>query len=165
MGEKYGRMTSEKLEKAIDDSRNRNPIQYSNTGEHQFLRSIKSTCGKLPHSNEACMDARRTYFSYLMQFGIPAIFLTITPDDLRSFRIVVYSLPPHMVNGFSEIDPNRFSESDVLSRNSTSDEKHVSSSLGYAPKNTNASCSLLSSTCSTGTRKRRKETAPVYSGR
>jgi hypothetical protein len=115
MGEKYGRMTSEKLEKAIDDSRNRNPIQYSNTGEHQFLRSIKSTCGKLPHSNEACMDARRTYFSYLMQFGIPAIFLTITPDDLRSFRIVVYSLPPHMVNGFSEIDPNRFSESDVLS--------------------------------------------------
>jgi hypothetical protein len=45
MGEKYGSMRPDKLEKAIDDVRNNRSIQYSKTAEHQFLRSIKSTCG------------------------------------------------------------------------------------------------------------------------
>jgi hypothetical protein len=115
MGEKYGTMTPDKLEKAIQDSRNNRSIQYSNSSEHQFLRSIKSTCGKLPHSNEACLDARRIYFSFLMKFGIPAIFLTITPDDTRSFRVVVYSLSPNKVSAYGEVDPKTFSESDILS--------------------------------------------------
>jgi hypothetical protein len=114
MGEKYGTMSPDKLEKAIQDSRNNRSIQYSNSSEHQFLRSIHSTCGKLPHSNEACLDARRIYFSFLMKFGIPAIFLTITPDDLRSFRVVVYSLSPNKVSAYGEIDPKTFSESDIL---------------------------------------------------
>ena len=114
MGEKYGCMSPNKLENAIQDARNNRSIQYSSTGEHQFLRSIKSLCGKLPHSNEACMEARRIYFSYLMQFGIPAIFLTITPDDLRSFRVVVYALSSQNVNSYAEVDPKTFSESDIL---------------------------------------------------
>jgi hypothetical protein len=114
MGKKYGCMSPDKLENAIQDCRNNRSVQYSNTGEHQFLRSIKSTCGKLPHSNEACLDARRIYFSYLMKFGIPAIFLTITPDDLRSFRVVVYSLSPNKVSAHGEVDPKSFSESDIL---------------------------------------------------
>jgi hypothetical protein len=114
MGEKYGSMSPDKLEKAIQDSQNNRSIQYSNTGEHQFLRSIQSTCGKLPHSNEACLAARRIYFSFLMKFGIPAIFLTITPDDLRSFRVVVYSLSPHKVSAYGEVDATSFSEADIL---------------------------------------------------
>jgi hypothetical protein len=114
MGEKYGSMRPDRLAKAIDDVRNNRSIQYSKTAEHQFLRSIKSTCGKLPHSNEACLEARRTYFSYLMKFGIPAIFLTITPDDTRSFRIVVYSLPPQKITAYGEVDPKNFSEDDIL---------------------------------------------------
>ena len=114
MGEKYGSMSPENLEKAIQDSRNNRSVQYSNSGEHQFLQSIKSTCGDLPHSNEACMNARKIYFSYLMKFGIPAIFLTITPDDMRSFRIVVYSLSSNQVSAYGEVDPNTFSESDIL---------------------------------------------------
>ena len=60
MGEKYGSMSPEKLEKAIQDSRQNRSIQYSNTPEHQFLQSTKTTYGKLPHSNEACLQARRT---------------------------------------------------------------------------------------------------------
>jgi hypothetical protein len=28
----------------------------------------------------------------LSKFGLPAIFLTISPDDLRNYRIVVYAL-------------------------------------------------------------------------
>ena len=114
MGEKFGSMTPENLEKAIQNCRNNRSIQFSNSGEHQFLRSIKSTCGKLPHSNEACIDARRTYFSFLVKFGIPAIFLTINPDDLRNFRIVVYSLPPNKVSAYGEVDLKSFSESEIL---------------------------------------------------
>ena len=49
-----------------------------------------------------------------MQFGIPAIFLTITPDDLRSFRVVVYSLSPQKVNAYGEVDLKTFSESDIM---------------------------------------------------
>jgi hypothetical protein len=104
MGEKYGTMSADKLEKAIQDSRQNRKTQYSASPEHQFLGSIKSTCGRLPHSNEACSDARRIYFSFLIKFGIPAIFLTITPDDLRNFRIVVYSLSPHKLTAFGEVD-------------------------------------------------------------
>jgi hypothetical protein len=85
MGEKYGTMSPDKLEKAIQDARQNRSCQYSNTAEHQFLRSINSGCAKLPRSNEACVEARRLYFSFLMKFGIPAVFLTITPDDLRNF--------------------------------------------------------------------------------
>ena len=114
MGEKYGTMSPDKLEKAIQDTRQNRSIQYSNTAEHQFLRSIKSACGKLPHSNEACLEARRIYFSFLMKFGIPAVFLTITPDDLRNFRIVVYSLSPDKVSPYGEVDPKTLSESDIL---------------------------------------------------
>ena len=66
------------------------------------------------HANEACSDARRIYFSFLIKFGIPAIFLTITPDDLRNFRIMVYSLSPHKVTSFGEVDTKTLSESDIL---------------------------------------------------
>ena len=90
-------------------------VQYSSKAENQFLRSITTMCGKLPHSNEACMEARRVYFSYLMKFGIPALFLTITPDDLRSFRIVVYALSPEKISAYGQVDTQSFSESDIVS--------------------------------------------------
>jgi hypothetical protein len=92
MGNKYGTMSATALEKAISDVRNNLSVQHSTSGEYQFLKSIRAACGSLPHSNEATMEARRTYFSFLMKFGLPSIFLTVSPDDLRNFRIVVYSL-------------------------------------------------------------------------
>ena len=91
MGNKYGLMTAKQLERAIQDNRNNTRQQYSSAPEHQFLKSIRSACGNLPHSKEAAMEARRILFSYIMRFGFPAIFLTITPDDRRNFRIVIYS--------------------------------------------------------------------------
>jgi hypothetical protein len=53
-------------------------------------------------------------FRFLIKFGIPAIFLTITPDDFRNFRIVVYSLSPHKVTSFGKVDTKTLSESDTL---------------------------------------------------
>jgi hypothetical protein len=58
MGEKYGTMSADKVEKAIQDARQNRSCQYANTPEPQFLRSINSGCAKLPHSNEACVEAR-----------------------------------------------------------------------------------------------------------
>jgi hypothetical protein len=57
MGKKYGSMTADKLEKAIQDSQHTQKSQYLSSAENQFLRSIKSTSGKIPHSNEACSEA------------------------------------------------------------------------------------------------------------
>jgi hypothetical protein len=115
LGEKFGSMSPEELEQAIQDNRNNQSIQYLNSGEHRFLRSIQSTCGKLPYSNKACLDARRTYFSFLMKFGIPAIFLTINPDDLRNFRIVVYSNPHGQVSPYGEVNLTTYLEANILS--------------------------------------------------
>jgi hypothetical protein len=92
MGEKYGCMDADALERAIQDVRNNLTVQHSNSKEAQYLKSIRAACTHLPHSNEAALDARSTYFSYLMKFGLPCIFLTISPDDCRNYRILVYAL-------------------------------------------------------------------------
>jgi hypothetical protein len=104
MGGRYGSMSASALERAIQDVRNNSSVQHSNTMEHQYLKSIKAICQHLPHSNEASLDARTKYFSYLMRFGLPGIFLTISPDDLRNYRIVVYALNgKEKVNGFMDV--------------------------------------------------------------
>jgi hypothetical protein len=92
LGNVFGNMTSAQLETAIASIRNNDCDQYSGKPEARFLQSIRAACEELPHSNEASMNARKTYFSFLIKFGPPAIFFTITPDDQRNFRIVLYSL-------------------------------------------------------------------------
>ena len=94
MGEKYGRMSGKDLEKAILIAKVRQGKKHFNSQEtgDRFLDSVHAGCRELPHTNEATRTARRTYFSFCMAFGLPCIFLTVTPDDMRNFRIVVYSL-------------------------------------------------------------------------
>ena len=113
MGEQYGSMSASLLEIAIRNVRNGLSVQHSMSSEHQFLKSIRAACGHLPHSNEATMEARRTYFSFLIKFGLPSIFLTVTPDDLRNFRIVVYSLVGHeAVSG--NVDVNSLTDEQII---------------------------------------------------
>ena len=113
LGEKCGSMTSQQLKTAIDDSRNNSSAQHSAAPEHQFLKSIRAACQRLPHSNEAAQEARKIYFSFLIKFGLPSIFLTITPDDLRSFRVVLYSLAGKELD-FGNIDVNSLSNEDIM---------------------------------------------------
>jgi hypothetical protein len=113
MGEKYGAMKSKELEKAILASRHDLPYAHSSVKGAQYLKSIHAACSHLPHSNEASKDARKTYFSYLIRFGLPCIFFTISPDDSRNYRIVVYSLQ-HKEYEFGKIDVNSFSDEDIL---------------------------------------------------
>jgi hypothetical protein len=113
MGEKYGSMSASALERAIHDVRNNLTVQHSSSSEHQYLKSIRAACKHLPHSNEASVDARTIYFSYLMRFGLPCIFLTISPDDLRNYRIVVYALDgTEKANGF--VDVKNLSDEQIL---------------------------------------------------
>jgi hypothetical protein len=113
MGEKYGSMSANELERAIHDVRNDLSVQYSNSKEHQFLKSIQAACKHLPHSNEASLDARTTYFAYLMRFGLPGIFLTVSPDDLRNYRIVVYALKPNQ-NVHGSVNVKDLSDDQIL---------------------------------------------------
>ena len=92
MGEKYGTLTSSQLAKAIEAVQQNRSVQHSSLPEYQFLKSIRASCSHLPHTNEAALEARRIFFSYLVAFGLPAIFLTVTPEDSRNHRIVVYAL-------------------------------------------------------------------------
>lgn len=110
---RYGSMTSTQLENAIDHARKRNTVQFSGKAENRFLRSIQASCASLPHSNEAADQARKIYFSFLMAFGLPAIFLTITPDDLRNFRIVLYSCKG-VEKPFGNYSPEDFTDADIL---------------------------------------------------
>jgi hypothetical protein len=106
-------MTAKQLEEAIQAARRNDSIQHSAAAQHRFLKSIKASCKNMPHSNEAADEARKVYFAYLMKFGLPAIFLTVTPDDMRSFRIVVYSMA-RVEKMEANYCPTDFSEEDIL---------------------------------------------------
>ena len=92
MGEKFGTMKSSKLSEAIDKARSDEFYQNRNEVADSFLKSVNAICSDLPHTNEASVDAKSKYFSYLVKFGLPALFVTISPDDERSVWISVYAL-------------------------------------------------------------------------
>ena len=113
MAEKYGAMSSDQLQQAIKAARQDHGSQYSTRAQNRYLRSIVAACEYLPHSNEAARDARRKYFSCLIKFGIPAIFLTITPDDKRNYRIVLYACKGRVSN-FSSDYVNLLTDDEIL---------------------------------------------------
>jgi hypothetical protein len=114
LGERFGMLKPDKLNMAINAVRNNNAIQYSSSAENQFLRSIHAVCRDLPQSNEASIEARKIYFSYLMHFGLPAVFLTITPDDGRNYRIVLYALSDKMRTSLPDVDVSNLSDDEIM---------------------------------------------------
>ena len=113
-GSKYGSITADELQRAIHDVRNKLSIQHSIAPEYQYLKSIRAACTALPHSNEASLEARKIYFAFLMMFGLPAIFLTVNPDDQRNFRIIVYACKPEKVKLGGNYSPDNFSDDDIV---------------------------------------------------
>ena len=91
MANQYGSMTANDLRVAIQAARKKHGSQHSTKASNRFLKSISASCAALPHSNESAKNARRVYFSFLIHCGLPAIFLTVTPDDGRDFRIVLHA--------------------------------------------------------------------------
>jgi len=112
-GEMFGTLTPDGLLSAIENFRKNTANRFSTTEEAFFLRSIIAICKKMPQTNEAANEAREIYFSYHLKFGLPAIFLTVTPDDNRNYRIVLYSLE-RKEYAFSETKETDFTDNDVI---------------------------------------------------
>ena len=112
--EQYGHMTADALKNAVHAVRNRQSIQYSSNPENEFLHSIRATCQSLPHSNEAADDARLKYFSILMEFGMPSIFLTVTPDDGRNYRIILYARSDTTRPNLPYFDVSKATKEDII---------------------------------------------------
>ena len=111
MGEKFGEMYGHDLNESIKKAR-ASVASTAYTTADQFLTSISSICRHLPHSNDASSAARNDYYAMLVNFGLPALFVTISPDDQRSLWIKVHLLkdpkrihdPERAVNELSEND-------------------------------------------------------------
>ena len=65
-----------------------------------FMKGISTSCKALGYTPEAAKSARRTCFAFLDYFGLNSIFLTITPDDLCSFRVRLFAMPEQWVSTF-----------------------------------------------------------------
>ena len=103
MSDLFGQMSSEELEYAIYNMKLNNGNIRGNKIADQFLRSIQAICESLPHSNNSAKIAKRKYFSLIAKFGLPTLFVTISPDDQRSLWIKVYANFGHDVE-FTEDD-------------------------------------------------------------
>ena len=103
MGELFGQMSHQDLNRSIQKAR-LNTYISSISATDQFLNSISAVSQCLPHSNEAATTAQKNYFSFLVRFGLPALFITISPDDKRCIFIQialnknVSKFDPHVIN-------------------------------------------------------------------
>jgi hypothetical protein len=57
----------------------------------RFLSAVSTSCRPQGHSKEAAMVARRKLMAFCDLFGIPNLFVTVTPDDSVSFRIKIFA--------------------------------------------------------------------------
>jgi hypothetical protein len=64
----------------------------------RFLSTISTSCKPLGHSTEAAVDARKKMLAMTDLFGIPNLFVSITPDDAKSFRIKFFARSGEAVN-------------------------------------------------------------------
>ena len=55
-----------------------------------LLKATTMSYRALGHTPEAAQHARKCYFSLIDHFGLNSLFLSITPDDLCSFRVRLY---------------------------------------------------------------------------
>ena len=115
MGEKFGQMSWRNLNNSVNKARANQPTISSDVGD-SFLRSVEAICRDLPHSNNAASEARQKYFSVLARRGFPPLFVTISPDDQRSFWIEVHLMRDQ--GRFACRPPRRqdFTDEDLLFR-------------------------------------------------
>ena len=56
-----------------------------------LFRSVFAISRSLPFTDEAAKEERKNLFSMCTQFNLPALFITITPEDSDNFRLYVQS--------------------------------------------------------------------------
>ncbi len=87
VGDEIGKMTIEEIEEAINEE-NANKKSTSTAGK--FLKAVSASCRHLGMNEEAAKSARRKCFALQDFFGMHSLFVTITIDDERSFRVRLY---------------------------------------------------------------------------
>ena len=75
----------EALEKGDLDSQNQSAAMT------HLLSTIHAVSGHLPFTDEAAKKERNKMFAMIAMHGLPAVFFTVTPEDLENFRIRVYA--------------------------------------------------------------------------
>ncbi len=88
LAEKFSRLTEQEVALAAD--RADTGLNAGGTAG-RFLSAVSTSCRPLGHSNEAAEYARRQFMAYCDRFGMPNLFVTVTPDDSMSFRIKVFA--------------------------------------------------------------------------
>ena len=88
LAEKFARLTAEDVSLAA--ARADCGLNAGGTAG-RFLSAVSTSCKPLGHSNEAAAFARRQYMAFCDLFGMPSLFVTVTPDDSMSFRIKVFA--------------------------------------------------------------------------
>ena len=54
------------------------------------LKAINTSCQALGRALETAKFAQTSYFDLINHFGLSSLFVSITPDDLCSFRVRLY---------------------------------------------------------------------------
>ena len=96
-GKQNAEMLSEKLtQDAVDaaiHARRRGVRDYTEEGRggELLLSAVDAVVGGVPHTNQATKRARRHAEAILHAFGLPSVFLTVTPDDDNSYLLEVLS--------------------------------------------------------------------------
>ena len=88
LAELFSQITVEELQAAADE---KNPQQTPLV--KKLMKSISTSCKAMGHTPEAAAYARRCCFAMQDRFGLNSIFLTVTPDDEKNFRIKLLTSP------------------------------------------------------------------------
>ena len=89
LASKFCDVTDEELRSFVNNKRNGLP--HGTLSAAKFIDLVDVITGALPHSNKAAMSARNDALALQAEFGFPAIFFSLTPDDSNSFVIWIYS--------------------------------------------------------------------------
>lgn len=101
-------LTEEDIANAI--SKKKTGDLHNNNAGGSFIRAVDAVAQAVPHSNDATRKARRDGQTFAHHFGFPSFFLTVVPDDLNSFYILVYSAN---ANAHKAVDPANMTDQEL----------------------------------------------------
>lgn len=71
----------------------------SNSSSFQALmKGVSTSCRALGYTSEAAQFARRCCFALSDHFGLNSVFLTVSPDDKCSYRVMMFAMPGQWVS-------------------------------------------------------------------
>jgi hypothetical protein len=103
LAELFSQITIEELQAAADE---KNPQQTPIV--KKLMKSISTSCKAMGHTPEAAAYARRCCFAMQDRFGLNSIFLTVTPDDEKNFRIKLLTNPGKEVSVSNRFIPFQY---------------------------------------------------------